>query len=410
MKGGNGEQSSSVSRYGDIRALVVDDDVFVLETVRVGLTALGVPDVVCVANVADAEDALSNDRGFNLIVCDLMMPDTDGIEFLRWLAAEHVDVPVVLLSGTEERVLHAAEQLAIEYRLRLLGSLAKPVDMGSLALLLERGANSQLHSASRAANRDIQSEEIEASIQTSVVLHYQPKVFLADRSIAGFEALLRWRARDDSPYSPFSFVRAAEDRHLIDQLTTRVFELAVADLASWREDGCEPAVSLNISAANLKDLSLPESLARRLEEAGLSNDRITLELTETAVVDDIGLSLDILTRIRLKSFHLSLDDFGTGYASLEKLTQMPFTEVKVDRGFIIGARTSPDKAKVLRAAVELAHDLNLTVVAEGVESLSDLKLVESLNCDIAQGFLFSRAIPPEEVPSFVSTWSLGDDA
>ena len=137
---------------------------------------------------------------------------------------------------------------------------------------------------------------------------------------------------------------------------------------------------------------------------GLKTERITLELTETAVVEDIGVSLDVLTRVRLRGFQLSLDDFGTGYASMEKLTRMPFTEIKLDRGFIVGSRTSEATAKVLRAVVRLARELELRVVAEGVENEKDHELVATLGCDYAQGYLYSRSIPPSDVPDLWHGW------
>lgn len=381
-----------------LTALVVDDDPFSLAVTSAALKAAGLDTVIARRDVHGAQELIESRAAISVIVCDLSMPDIDGIQFLRWLAERDCKVPIILLSGVDERLLHSAEHLAIQYQLHVLGRTSKPPSPGDFQRLLLRVNRRVGQPNDESLDPDFPQPDVSAALESKIMLHYQPKVSLEDGSVVGFEGLLRWRPELNIGFSPFSFVRAAESSVLIARLTMKICELAARDMSRWSEQGAYPKVSLNMSALNLEEVDIPERMAAVFDKSNVDAGRLMFELTETSVLRYLGVSLDVLTRLRLMGIALSLDDFGTGYASLEKLILMPFNEVKLDRSFIVGARHSEDTLIVLKAAVEMAHQLKLSVVAEGVETGDDLRKAISAGCDIAQGFLFSPAVPPQDVP------------
>jgi EAL domain-containing protein (putative c-di-GMP-specific phosphodiesterase class I) len=382
-----------------VHALLVDDDTVALALVRAQLLAAGLGAVTCVESAREARESLSADPAINLIICDLQMPGEDGVQMLRSLANEGCGLPLVILSGSDGRLRRSVETLARRYRLAILGSLHKPLSVPALTQLLEQPREEVLQRNCPARRSTCCPQSVERVIDQHLHLHYQPKVDLRDGNVHGFEALLR--IGEDAPCAcdTGTLVQSVEQLGLADRLTGRVFELAARDMQRWQEQGLSVRVAVNVSAANLCDLDLPETFARSFLRRGIDPGNVVLELTETAVIDDVALSLDVLTRLRLQGAQLALDDYGSGYASLEKLTEMPFNEVKLDRAFILGARRSADTLKVLHGAVRMARELGLDVVAEGVETADDLELVRASGCDRAQGYLFSRAVPPARVPA-----------
>src|SRR6478672_7359034 len=196
---------------------------------------------------------------------------------------------------------------------------------------------------------------------------YQPKISLRDGSLRQVEALVRWQDPDLGTVKPSDFVPLAEEHGLIHDLTQWGLRRILRQWIEWREQGLDTCIAFNISALSLQHLDFPDLVERMCRALGVPTDRLVLELTEGATQPLVKL-IDALTRFRIKGIGLAIDDFGTGYSSLMQLRQLPFTELKIDRFFVDDAPVSHDSAAIVKSIVDLAHDLGLTVTAEGVET------------------------------------------
>ncbi|MEV6348710.1 bifunctional diguanylate cyclase/phosphodiesterase [Actinoplanes sp. NPDC051851] len=228
-------------------------------------------------------------------------------------------------------------------------------------------------------------------------LHYQPKVRLADESIAGVEALARWHHPTKGPISPGMFVPVLETTSLIHPFTERVLTIALQQARDWLDAGHRVPVAVNVSTRSLLDESFPTRLATLLESAGVPGDLLCIEITEHTVMSDPSTTIDALHRVRDLGVKTSIDDFGTGYSSLTYLKLLPVDELKIDRSFVADMVTDPSSHALVASAVDLAHNLGLRVVAEGVEDAETAEALAKLNCDTAQGYHFARPLPAPEL-------------
>ena len=232
---------------------------------------------------------------------------------------------------------------------------------------------------------------------------YQPKVSLTDGRLRRVEALVRWDDPELGAISPSRFVPLAEKHGLIDQLTHWGLRTTLRQWLSWREDGLDTCLAFNISALSLDHLDFPDLVERMCRALEVPTDRLVLELTEGATQPLVKL-MDTLTRFRIKGIGLAIDDFGVGYSTLMQLRQLPFTELKIDRFFIEDAPMSNDSALIVKSIIDLAHGLNLTVTAEGIETAEQLKLLRELGCDVAQGFFVARPLEPDALQGWIVEW------
>ena len=225
---------------------------------------------------------------------------------------------------------------------------------------------------------------------------YQPKVSLRDGVLVRVEALVRWDDPELGPVEPSRFIPLAEEHGLIDDLTLWGLRTILRQWLDWCEEGIDTVIAFNISALSLQHLDFPDLVERMCRALEVPTDRLVLELTEGATQPLIKL-MDTLTRFRIKGIGLAIDDFGTGYSSLMQLRQLPFTEVKIDQAFVADMGSSRDCRLIVRAITDLAHALGLTATAEGIETEEQLNAVRELGCDVAQGYLISPPIPPDEL-------------
>jgi EAL domain-containing protein (putative c-di-GMP-specific phosphodiesterase class I) len=228
-----------------------------------------------------------------------------------------------------------------------------------------------------------------AVAERELFLEYQPKITLATGALAGVEALVRWRHPQLGRVPPSEFVPLAESTGTIELLTRWVVGACGRQWVEWRDAGLTVPISFNVSALNLAHADFPDTVDEILRDAGADCVNFEVELTESATQNTVNL-LDTLTRLRLRGVRISLDDFGTGYSSLLQLQRLPFSAIKIDRSFVIDAERSEDCRVIIRSIIDLAHNLGLESVAEGVESESALKLLYDLGCDAAQGYHIGR--------------------
>jgi EAL domain-containing protein (putative c-di-GMP-specific phosphodiesterase class I) len=237
-------------------------------------------------------------------------------------------------------------------------------------------------------------------------LVYQPKLDLRTGAVCGVEALARWQSLRHGAIPPLMFVRRAEEIGLIDWLTEWVLRSAVRQRSAWQKEGVDVEMAVNISALNLKDVNFPDFVDRLCAEEGVSTGELTLELTEGATQETIKL-IDTISRLRLKGFGASLDDFGTGYGSLVQLRQLPFTELKIDRAFVGDLLISSESRSITRMLIQLAHELGLSVTAEGVEDYQTLEALTAFGCDKAQGFFIARPMTADRFPIWLKKHARG---
>jgi diguanylate cyclase (GGDEF)-like protein len=221
-------------------------------------------------------------------------------------------------------------------------------------------------------------------------LHFQPKYTLDGERIEGAEALLRWQHPTAGLIPPDDFIPVAEGTGIILRLTERVLEMALAQMRTWTDAGHAVPVAVNLSTRCLLDSGLPDLVARLLARHGVRAELLRLEVTESAVMGDAARSIEVLQRLHDLGVKLSIDDFGTGYSSMSYLRRLPVDELKIDRSFVLGMTTTQHDAVLVRTAIDLGHNLGLTVVAEGVEGVEHVRALRALGCDIAQGYHYAR--------------------
>ncbi|WP_240624748.1 EAL domain-containing protein [Aurantiacibacter odishensis] len=243
--------------------------------------------------------------------------------------------------------------------------------------------------------REIEEDLRDAIAAGQLEMHYQPQVGARDHVVRGFEALMRWDHPEHGPISPATFIPIAEQSNLIDGLGSWALQQACIDAAHWPGD---LPVSVNVSARQFLNEDLPAVVKTALSKSGLPPSRLELEITESVFMGDVGSTQAMFAQLRKLGVKLALDDFGTGYSSLSYLRKAPFDKIKIDQSFVRGcAQDGGTGTAIIQAIASLAGAMNMTTTAEGVEAMDELASVSSLDIDLVQGFIFSRAVSHEEV-------------
>ncbi|MGE0482586.1 MAG: putative bifunctional diguanylate cyclase/phosphodiesterase [Gammaproteobacteria bacterium] len=357
--------------------------------------------------------------------CDVLMHNSNADE--RPLARLGGDEFVVLLSE-----IRRADDAAIVAR-RLLQELKRPFDIGETEVYVsgsigistypddgldeetllrhadiamyrvkEEGRNGFRFFEADMNSRAIARLNMETSLWRALerdefLLHYQPKIDAASGTVTGAEALVRWYHPDIGLISPGEFIPVAEETGLVAPLGTWVIQQACRQIAAWQADGQAPfKVSVNLSAAQFAQDGLVDTIEAAVRAAGISPRMLQLELTESMLMEDVERHIRALEALRALGIEIAIDDFGTGYSSLAYLRRLPIDCVKIDRAFVREIARDRRDAAVVRGAIALAHSLDLTVVAEGVEDAGQLDLLRRFGCDEIQGYHFSPALAPAE--------------
>lgn len=373
------------------RLLVVDDEPSIGRLVKrvaesVGFEVIATEDPVIFAATARQWQP-------NVIMLDLGIPGTDGIQLLRGLAADQCGAHIVLISGADGKVLEAAQQLGRDRGLKMGKLVQKPMRIEMLRELLR---------AFKPVPKTLLAADLADAIAAGqLYLEYQPKLDCRLGRITAVEALVRWRHPSRGIVPPDQFVAVAEETDLIHRLTDWVIGTAARQAAAWHAENLHLEIAVNISAKDVQDIGLPERLHRHCLKAGIDPALMMLELTETGAMREAVQMMDVLTRLRLKGFKLSIDDFGVGYSSLVQLQKMPFSEVKVDSSFVMKMMSNDGCKIIVEIVVDLARKLGLKSVAEGVEDEAALKSVIDMGCDMAQGYYLSRPVAADRIAEFV---------
>jgi EAL domain-containing protein (putative c-di-GMP-specific phosphodiesterase class I) len=228
-------------------------------------------------------------------------------------------------------------------------------------------------------------------------LVYQPKFGLRDGELVGVEALVRWPHPERGLLGPDQFLPLVREHGLMRSVTELVIGQALDDAARWQADGFRVPMAVNMFAPSLCDLSLPDRIQRSLDDRGLNPDVLTIEITEDLLLDNVDRTRTVLDCLRERGMRVAIDDFGSGYSALGYLCELPIDEIKLDRQFIAPILVDPRAAAVVRAVVDLAHELGMTTVAEGVENAATTAMLRQYGCDVGQGFHYSRPLTATEL-------------
>jgi EAL domain-containing protein (putative c-di-GMP-specific phosphodiesterase class I) len=334
-------------------------------------------------NVVDGSDAV---RAAHKVLETIARPaEIDG---QRFYLTTSIGICVYPADGEEAETLLTNADLAM-YRAKELGRnrfelCTKAMSAKSVArLTLERDLR-----------RAVECGEL--------VLHYQPQVRIDTGLAAGVEALLRWNHPERGLVLPAEFIGVAEETRLIQPIGEWVLRTACEQARQWDQDGCPGLrVGVNLSAMQFQQRGLVRAVKAILGDTGVDPDLLVLEITESAAMHDAKLTVEVLAMLRDMGLRIAIDDFGTGHASLSYLRQFPIDALKIDRAFVSDLETSREGSAIINAIVGLAHGLDLEVIAEGVETEGQLRLLAERGCEEYQGFLISEALVAAEVPRFV---------
>jgi len=402
---------------------IVDDDIQMCDLLEA--YTCGEFNVIAHQSAKTFLDSPINDS--DIVLLDLKMPDMDGVQVLKELAHINNNCSLLIMSGCDEGVLHSSMQLAKEYGLNIIAYLTKPIKFPYLinvlvnlkeknyqntlithgivaeGNLLNNCQSSSKYSHINSINFEPTSLELEEALKKQqLVLYYQPQISLSQQKVIGVEALVRWHHPVYGVIFPDQFISLAEQSGVIEQLTERVINLAIAQLKLWNKQALALKISINISAQNITSFTLPDQLIRLVNENKIAPGMLMLEITESALMTELTTSLNILTRLRLKGFQLSIDDFGTGYSSLSQLHRIPFTELKIDRTFVSCMVKNAESKAIVDTCILLGHNLNMEVIAEGVEDQETLNLLQKMGCDNAQGYVISKPLPIAQFEKWIN--------
>jgi len=378
-----------------MRVLVFDDDDAIGRLVARVATMSGM-DATAVTNAGAFSQSLIDDPP-QVVVLDLQLGGTDGVEQMRHLAELQYAGTLVLMSGYDSRVLGTARSVGKSLGLKVECVLEKPLRVSELE---------EVFGHLRAAGEAISIERLLTGIANDeLLLNFQPVVTRTPRALRKLEALVRWEHPELGRIPPNDFLPMAESNvAAMDALTDWVVGAAAEAYQVLVELGVAVPIAVNISTQNLHDLALPDRLEQKLRAASMPVEHLCLEITESAVFRDVARTMDILSRMRLKGMQLSIDDFGTGYSSLKMLRQMPFSEIKIDQSFVVDVVTSRDSRAIVKSIIDLAHNMDMGCVAEGVETEETALLLEQLGVSHLQGYLIARPMLIEEVPAWLAAW------
>jgi EAL domain-containing protein (putative c-di-GMP-specific phosphodiesterase class I)/DNA-binding NarL/FixJ family response regulator len=412
VRGSDHETQRTCLGWMPMKILLIDDDPFALKLLSIQLRKFelerrGFTDVVCSESGQAGLEVLEREPQIGLVFCDLQMPGMDGVELVRHLVRLHYSGGLVLISGETPRTRQAVEQLARAHGLNVLGAVGKPVSSAALTELFDRiiPAAASPIPAKRAPTytpADLQLAINHGELRN----YYQPKVELATGRVIGMEALVRWQHPRDGLVMPSHFVPMSEEHGLVGYLGVEVIREAFGDLRRWLDAGHQLDMAVNVSLGSVSSLDYPDFLVGEAQSAGIPLSRVILEITETRLMDNPQVQLDVLTRLRLKQVRLSIDDFGTGYSGMAQLRDLPFDELKIDRSFVHDSAKDRSLRAMLEASLGLARELGLRTVAEGVEDREDWDLLRTTSCDEAQGYLIAKPMPGNRVEDWLADWQV----
>jgi len=378
--------------YRNLRYLIVDDDPDQRYLVARTLSTMGLANVVEATSGRDALELLRREAPVDVVISDLQMPDVDGMELIRKIGEKALPVSVILVSALDDVLLGSAATMTQAYGVRIIGTIGKPVTRDKIFTVLRHYVpQDAVVESSLDKAFPLEPEQVLAGLSAGQFEpFFQPKVDLATGRVVGAEALARWRHPAYGLLGPETFLPPLARAGYLDELSWIILALSALEAGRWCSAGLNLSVAVNVSATSLADPNYAEAVTQIVGGQGLEANRMTLEITESEAIRNVAAALENLTRLRMRGFGLAIDDYGVGYSSMQELSRMPFTELKIDRSFVTAAAGSEKHRMMIAHTIEVARLLGLKTVAEGVETKAEMQLLKSLGCDMIQGFLIAE--------------------
>jgi EAL domain-containing protein (putative c-di-GMP-specific phosphodiesterase class I)/CheY-like chemotaxis protein len=385
------------------KMVLIDDDRVVGEIVSGLANAMGLH---CAVTRTPDEFFRHVGPETGVILLDLVMPEMDGIEILRLLGERNCKARIILMSGINIRVIETAKKLAQSLGLTVIGHLQKPFPIPQLQQMLSANfAPDKPATSEKEELLDIPDSDLYRAFERKeFVLYYQPQINIATGVVTGVEALSRWNHPELGLVFPDNFISRIETLGLMDNFCWATAERALDEVKQFSVINEHlPRLAINVSVSSLRDLKFPDIFMNLARKYDFPAERIVLEITESGLME-FSLALDVLTRLRMRNFQLSIDDFGTGYSMMKQLQNVPAIELKIDRTFVKHMHVNHADLVMVEKIIEMGHELEMEVTAEGVETDEQLKMLRDRGCDGVQGYLFSRALPPDQLVLWLQTY------
>ena len=389
-----------------LRFLVVEDQEFQREALIRLLRTLGAEAVY------GAEDGLAAlqvirdpDRPVDIVISDLSMPGMDGMEFLRNLGEIGARVSVILLSALDPPLLASIANMALAYRVRLLGVLGKPAAAAKLTPLIEQHRATSASPDQQPEAAFSFAEIAQAWADNEFEPWYEPRVHLETGAVRAMHACARWRHPTLGVLEPDRFLPSVKARGLQDDFVWLMLQKSAAQCSAWRAQGLDLTVAAALDFASLAELKMAPRIRQIAINEELEPRCMVLGVREGALNAEVARALENLARLRVDGFGLSVEDFGGGPMELEQISRVAFTELKIHSAFVTGVHQREAARAGLAVALELAQQLRLETVADGITDKEEWKLLREWGCDLAQGPFISQALPADRVPGWVARWS-----
>ena len=377
------------------KTLILEDDPLQRKILVKSLEKLGITEP---KEAADGHHALSllKELEPNIIFCDLKMPGMDGVEFIRRASDLGINSSLVITSGLEGSLQSSIENMAKSYGFKVLGRLEKPIKPQELENVIGLYDDKSLPPSYQAFEIYSLDRVLDAIDQGEIYPYYQPKVCFKTNDWVGAEALARWVSPEQGLISPAAFIPVLEKEGKTELLLVTILEHSISQCRKWLDMDKSISVSVNFSAKDLVDLSITERVMGLLCWKKVPPELLTIEVTESAVVDDLGKVVENLARLRMHGVNISIDDFGTGFSSMEQLSKLPFNELKIDMSFVRDCNTNKQHRAIVESNLQLAKRLGMKTVAEGVEARAHWDILKELSADVCQGFYTARPMEGDD--------------
>ncbi|MDP0589582.1 MAG: EAL domain-containing response regulator [Candidatus Endonucleobacter bathymodioli] len=388
-----------------LRVLVVEDHKFQQKIIVQALRIIGIEQIEVAENGLEALNILRAKAPINIVLCDLDLPKMDGILLIQKMKTKAPEAAIIISSAKDSSLIRAVEDIAKNHNLNLLGSLPKPVSIELLDELINNYWNQIVQKEYEHLDVPITAAMLERAMnENQFELYFQPKVELKTGRLKSAEGLARWNHPELGTISPRAFIPMLESSRLIDRFTMLLMDQALDQVHAWKDQGRSISVAINISPLMLDNSQLADHILKKTVSRNISPSLLTLEITETGLIENMDAALVSLVRLKMFGFSLSIDDFGIGYSSMEQLSRIPFSELKIDRSFVHNASQNKKLKAIVEANIFLARNLNLKTVAEGIETLEDWWLLSDMKCDFAQGYFIASPMPASELNTWEARW------
>lgn len=374
--------------------LIVEDDLFQSKILSSIIASLTDAEVHCAQNGKDALSLIHQIKP-DIVFCDLIMPQMDGVEFTRQLAAFDPTAIVVFISSAAQDVQRAVVEMAKSAGLMHVNNLEKPITRSQISDVLH-WAQAQCRHTHNTYSQSvfISDEEIRNAVTANEFEpFYQAHFHSETNELVGAEALIRWRHPKHGYLAPALFLDRLFELGLSYPICCQMIRSAVETANLWHQAGWYLNISVNVTPSDLAQSDFSQRVLTILEQARFPASKLTLEVTEIELSPDVVSSLESSSRLRMHGVSISIDDFGTGHSSLTQLISSPFTELKIDQTFVADMLESTKHMAAVKCVIDLSKNLGLTVVAEGVETLAQAKQLTIMGCDILQGYALAKPLP-----------------